>query len=30
MIAWAESQATVRRNTPERCLALERAKLAHP
>jgi hypothetical protein len=29
MIAWAESQATVRRNTAARCLELERAKLAH-
>jgi hypothetical protein len=28
MIAWAESQATVRRNTPARCIELERAKLA--
>jgi hypothetical protein len=27
-ITWAEAQATVRRNTPERCLALQRAKLA--
>jgi hypothetical protein len=27
-ITWAESQATVRRNTPARCLELERAKLA--
>jgi hypothetical protein len=27
-ITWAESQATVRRNTPERCLFLERAKLS--
>ncbi len=27
-ITWAESQATVRRNTPERCLELQRAKLA--
>jgi hypothetical protein len=26
-ITWAEAQATVRRNTPERCLELERAKL---
>jgi hypothetical protein len=26
-IAWAESQATVRRNTPESCLELEKAKL---
>ncbi len=25
-IAWAESQATVRRNTPQRCLQLQRAK----
>lgn len=28
MIAWAEAQAVVRRNTPARCLELERAKLA--
>ncbi|MGA2068606.1 MAG: hypothetical protein ABSG86_26785 [Thermoguttaceae bacterium] len=28
MIAWAEAQATVRRNTPARCIELERAKLA--
>ncbi len=28
MITWAEAQATVCRNTPERCLALQRAKLA--
>jgi hypothetical protein len=27
MIVWAESQATVRRNTPARCLELQRAKL---
>ncbi len=27
-ITWAETQAKVRRNTPERCLALQRAKLA--
>jgi hypothetical protein len=27
-IDWAESQATVRRNTPARCIELERAKLA--
>ena len=27
MIAWADSQATVRRNTRERCLELQRAKL---
>lgn len=26
MIAWADSQATVRRNTPKRCLELQRAK----
>ncbi len=26
-IAWAESQATVRRNTPQRCLEIQRAKL---
>jgi hypothetical protein len=28
MITWAEAQATVRRNTPQRCLELQRAKLA--
>ena len=27
MIAWADSQATVRRNTRERCLELQREKL---
>ena len=27
MITWAESQATVRRNTPERCLELQKRKL---
>ena len=27
MIIWAESQATVRRNTPARCLELQRTKL---
>lgn len=27
-ITWAESQAAVRRNTPQRCLELQRAKLA--
>ena len=27
-ITWAEAQATVRRNTPQRCLELQRAKLA--
>jgi hypothetical protein len=27
-ITWAEAQATVRRNTPARCLELQRAKLA--
>jgi hypothetical protein len=27
-ITWAEGQATVRRNTPARCLELQRAKLA--
>ncbi len=27
-ITWAESQATMRRNTPEKCLELQRAKLA--
>jgi hypothetical protein len=26
MIAWADAQATVRRNTPARCLELQRAK----
>ncbi len=26
-ITWAESQATVRRNTPRRCLELQAAKL---
>ncbi len=26
-ITWAESQATVRRNTPQRCLELQEAKL---
>ncbi len=26
MIAWADSQATVRRNTPARCLELQQAK----
>lgn len=25
-ITWAEAQATVRRNTPEKCLELQRAK----
>ncbi len=29
-ITWAEAQATVRRNTPEKCLELQRAKLARP
>lgn len=28
IIAWAESQAAVRRNTPAKCLELQRAKLA--
>jgi hypothetical protein len=28
MLTWAEAQATVRRNTPARCLELQRAKLA--
>ena len=28
-ITWAEAQATVRRNTPARCLELQRAKLAY-
>jgi len=28
MIAWAEQQATVRRNTPARCLELQAKKLA--
>ena len=27
-ITWAEAQATVRRNTPQRCLEIQRAKLA--
>lgn len=27
-ITWAESQPTVHRNTPEKCLELQRAKLA--
>ena len=27
-IAWAETQATVRRNTPQRCLAEQARKLA--
>ena len=27
-LAWAEQQATVRRNTPEACLAEQRRKLA--
>jgi len=27
-LTWAEAQATVRRNTPARCLELQRAKLA--
>lgn len=27
-ITWAEAQATVRRNTPARCLELPRARLA--
>jgi hypothetical protein len=26
-ITWAEQQATVRRNTPQRCLELQRKKL---
>ncbi len=26
MIDWADSQATVRRNTPQRCLELQREK----
>jgi hypothetical protein len=29
MIAWAESQATVRRNTKEACLANQQRLLAH-
>lgn len=29
-ITWAEQQATVRRNTPKRCLELQRARLAEP
>ena len=28
MMAWAEQQATVRRNTPARCLELQAKKLA--
>jgi hypothetical protein len=28
MIAWADAQAPVPRNTPARCLELQRAKLA--
>jgi hypothetical protein len=27
-ITWAESQSTVQRNTPKKCLALERTKLS--
>ena len=27
-ITWAEAQSTVRRNTPPRCLELQRAKLS--
>ncbi|MHC4405967.1 MAG: hypothetical protein ACYTG0_40520 [Planctomycetota bacterium] len=27
-ITWAESQATVGRNTPQKCLVLQRAKLS--
>ena len=27
-ITWAEAQATVRRNTPEKCLELQKAKLS--
>jgi hypothetical protein len=27
-ITWAESQATVRRNTPQRCIELQQALLA--
>jgi len=27
-IGWAESQATVRRNTPDECIRLQNAKLA--
>lgn len=29
-ITWAESQATVQRNTPAQCLKRQRAKLARP
>ena len=29
MIVWADAQATVRRNTPKRCLELQRAKEPH-
>ncbi|MEI8123428.1 MAG: hypothetical protein WCI20_15475 [bacterium] len=28
-ISWAETQETVRRNTPQRCLAEQTRKLAH-
>ncbi|MCE5302089.1 MAG: hypothetical protein LLF97_03150 [Planctomycetaceae bacterium] len=28
MIAWADAQATVRRNTRQRCLELQREKIA--
>ena len=27
-ITWADSQATVRRNTPQKCLELQKAKLS--
>ena len=27
-ITWAESQATVRRNTPQRCLELQKARIS--
>jgi hypothetical protein len=28
IIAWAESQATIQRNTPQKCLELQKAKLS--
>ncbi len=27
-ITWADSQATIRRNTPQKCLELQKAKLS--
>ncbi len=30
MIVWADAQATVRRNTPKRCLELQREKDSRP